>query len=280
MKCNMPRLNYRNYIFWLLLFLPAAGLGQQFKGRVLSTETRAGIGFVNIGIMGRNVGTVSDENGDFAIDLKSIYDNDSIKFSMIGYEPRTFLVSSFKKESAREIYLTPKLYNILEVKVIYHKPRVIKLGTSVTSNELRSGFSDNELGSELGIKLHVKGSVKLTDLNLNIARCTFDTVTYRFNVYQSLDGIDYTNILTSPIYFSFSRGMIDKVITFDLSKYSIIVTGDILISVELYKDMGPGTLLFHTMFFTGTTYHRKTSQGDWTEASGLVGMYLHGLVIK
>jgi len=49
---------------------------------------------------------------------------------------------------------------------------------------------------------------------------------------------------------------------------------------KLYKDLGEGRLLFHTEFFAGTTYHRKTSQGTWTEAPGVIGMYLHGLLIR
>jgi hypothetical protein len=52
------------------------------------------------------------------------------------------------------------------------------------------------------------------------------------------------------------------------------------VTLELYKDLGEGRLLFKTEFFTGTTYHRKTSQGNWTEAPGVVGMYLHGSLIR
>jgi hypothetical protein len=86
--------------------------------------------------------------------------------------------------------------------------------------------------------------------------------------------------LTKPIYISFTKDQINKVIKLDLTEYSIEVEGKILITLELYKDMGKGRLLFHTQFFTGYTYHRKTSQGRWTKAPGLVGMYLHCLTIK
>jgi hypothetical protein len=53
-----------------------------------------------------------------------------------------------------------------------------------------------------------------------------------------------------------------------------------LITLELYKDLGEGRLLFYTQFFTGLTYHKKTSEGKWTKAPGEVGMYLHGELIK
>ena len=164
--------------------------------------------------------------------------------------------------------------------MIYHKPKEIRLGTPVTTNDLRSGFAYNDLGSELGIKVHVKGQVKLKDINFNVAICTFDSVTYRLNIYQSLNQTEYKNILSKLIYISFSKDKINNAITFDLSKYSIIIEGDVLITLELYKDLGEGKLLFHTEYFTGTTYHKKTSEGKWTEAPGVIGMYLHGQLIR
>jgi hypothetical protein len=255
-------------------------LSQSQKGKVLSSKTNSGIGFVNIGIVGKNIGTVSDESGNFTIKLDTIYDNDSLRFSMIGYESKSFLIGHLKENSVQNVYLNPRSYDIQEIKVTYHKPKEIRLGNPVTTNDLRSGFANNDLGSELGINVHVRGQVKLKDINLNVAICTFDSVTYRLNIYQSVNQKEYKNILTKPIYLSFSKDKINNVLTFDLSKYSIIIEGNVLITLELYKDLGEGRLLFHTEFFTGTTYHKKTSEGTWTEAPGVIGMYLHGLAIR
>jgi hypothetical protein len=235
---------------------------------------------VNVGIIGKNVGTVTDQSGNFTLEIDNIYNNDSIRFSMIGYEPKSFLVSTFKENSAKPVYLSPKSYYLTEVKVFYHRTKEIMLGTPVISDALKSGFADNNLGSELGIMVDTKGQVKLEDINLNVAVCTYDSVTYRLNIYKSIDEIEYKNILSEPVYISFSKDKIKNVVTFDLRKYSIIVEGNVLITLELYKDLGEGRLLFYTQFFTGLTYHKKTSEGKWTKAPGEVGMYLHGELIK
>lgn len=253
---------------------------QSQKGIVLSGETNSAIAYVNIGLIGRNIGTVSDESGNFTIKLDKEYDDDSLRFSMIGYNSRTFLVKSFKEDSVKKVYLKPRVYNIQEVKVVYHRPKKIRLGTPVFSNDLRSGFSNNSLGSELGINLFVKRRVKINDINLNVAVCTFDSVTYRLNIYKSVNQSRYENILTQPVYISFTKDMVDKVISFDLSKYSIIIEGDNIIALELYKDLGEGSLLFHTEFFTGTTYHRKASEANWVKAAGAIGMYLNCELIR
>lgn len=274
------KLNIKTGLLLFALFIPEVIFSQSQKGKVFSRETNSGLGFVNIGIIGKNIGTVSDESGNFTITIGDAYDIDTLRFSMIGYESKSFLVGYFKEKSTKDVYLDPISYKLQEVKVIYHKPREITLGTPVFSNDLRSGFAYNDLGSELGIKVQIKRPVKLKDINLNVATCTYDSVTFRLNIYETFNQIEYKNILTKPIYISFTKDKINKVITFDLREYSIIIEGDVLVALELYRDLGEGRLLFRTKYFTGTTYHKKSSEGKWTESSGEIGMYLNGLIIR
>jgi CarboxypepD_reg-like domain len=264
----------------VVLFIPEFIYSQTLNGRVFSRETDLPVGYVNVGIVGRNIGTVTDLYGNYSLNIDPVNHNDSIRFSMIGYQSKIFLISQFIADSVKNVYLDTRTYTISEVKVVYHKLKIIVLGNPVTSDKLKSGFDSNTLGAELGIKLGVRRQVVLTDLNLNVAICSFDSVTYRLNIYQIENKTGYRNILTTPIYISFTKDKINDVITFDLRKYSIIVQGDVLISLELYKDLGEGKLLFNTTWFSGTTYHRQTSQGRWIEAAGVIGIYLNGRIIK
>jgi len=283
MKFYITRLSIKAVLLIFVLFSSIPVYSQSLKGKVLSTSTNAGIGFVNVVIVGKNIGTVSDEDGNFTIEHVNLFDSDSLRFSIIGYESKNLSVLQFKEDSVKKVFLDLKIYKLLEVNVVHkkgRKPKEIIIGTPVVSNDLKSGFENNDLGSELGIKVHVKQPVLLKDLNLNVATCTFDSVTYRLNIYQSVNQIEYKNILTEPIYISFSKDKIMNVISYDLRKYSIIVEGNILIALELYKDLGEGSLLFHTEFFTGFTFHRKTIEGNWTKSPGVIGMYLDGQIIE
>jgi hypothetical protein len=283
MKFNITRLSIKSVLLFFILFNSIPVYSQSLKGKVLSNSTKTGIGFVNVVIVGKNIGTVSDEDGNFKISLVNNFDRDSLRFSIIGYESKTFSVLQFKEDPSKNVFLDFKVYKLLEVTVIHkrgRKPKEITIGTPVVSNELKSGFENNNLGSEFGIKVHVKERVVLKNLNLNVATCTFDSVTYRLNIYQSINQFEYKNILTEPIYISFSKDKIKDVITYDLKKYSIFVEGNILIALELYKDLGEGSLLFHTQFFTGSTFHRKTIDGNWTKSPGVIGMYLNGYIAK
>jgi hypothetical protein len=277
---SLTKFYIKSAILFLAGIIPLQLLSQTQKGNILSNETKTGIGFVNIGIIGRNIGTVADKSGNYSINLTRISDKDSIRFSMIGYDPKTFLVGEFRKDSTRDVYLSQKVYCIPEFTVVYHKPRRIVLGDQVTSDDLRSGFGSNDLGSELGIKVNSRNRVRLENINLNVSICTYDSVTYRLNIYQSINSNEYLNILNEPVYLSFTKDKIKDAITFDLTKYSIIVEGNIMIALELYRDLGEGRLLFHTAYFTGTTYHRKSNTGTWSAASGVVGIYLRGVKVN
>lgn len=48
--------------------------------------------FANIGITGKNIGTVSATAGWFKIELNSKSDKDTLCISCIGYERKTYLV--------------------------------------------------------------------------------------------------------------------------------------------------------------------------------------------
>ena len=283
MKFYITRLSIKAVLLIFVLFSSIPVYSQSLKGKVLSKSTNAGIGFVNVVIVGKNIGTVSDEDGNFTIEHVNLFDSDSLRFSIIGYESKNLSVLQFKEDSVKKVFLDLKIYKLLEVNVVHkkgRKPKEIIIGTPVVSNDLKSGFENNNLGSELGVKVHVRQGVLIKNLKLNVATCTFDSVTYRLNIYQSINQTDYKNILTEPIYISFSKDKIKDVITYDLSKYSITVEGNVLIALELYKDLGEGRLLFNTTFFTGYTFHRKTIEGNWSKSPGVVGMYLEGHIIK
>jgi hypothetical protein len=260
----------------LVMFLsfPELIYSQNMQGRILSSMDDKAIAYVNVVVLGKGVGTVSDMHGNFTLNLDKSYYKDSLQFSMIGYKSKTAPVRFIKNDSVKTFFLDPEVYDLQEVTVSVPKRKYkqIRLGKPVTSDVLRSGFADNTLGSELGIKVNVNCRVRLKELNLNVSVCTYDSVTYRLNIYQLVNQTEFENILTEPIYISFSREDVNNHISFDLSRYSIVVEGTVIVALQLYKDLGAGRLLFHTNFLTGSTQFRKTNDAKWAEATGEIGM--------
>ena len=65
------------------------------KGIIKSENTKEILPYVNIGIIGKGVGTVSNDNGKFEISISKKHLRDSLKISMIGYISQTYLVKDF-----------------------------------------------------------------------------------------------------------------------------------------------------------------------------------------
>ena len=75
------------YVIFFFILISFQGFAQLFNGQVMDEKTKDPIPYVNIGIVGKGVGKVSDSNGNFSIMLDEKYNDDTIKISMIGYTP-------------------------------------------------------------------------------------------------------------------------------------------------------------------------------------------------
>ena len=74
--------------FFIILLLLSSNVllyGQKISGTVLEMNSDKPVEYVNIGIVGRNIGTVSDQNGKYTLDIKSEHHDDTLRFSCIGY---------------------------------------------------------------------------------------------------------------------------------------------------------------------------------------------------
>jgi len=255
-----------NRLLTLLFLISCSSLfGQNIKGIVVDSKSKQPIEFVNIGIVGENVGTVTDLNGSFHFLVDSKYDNDTILFSTIGYSPLLVKVSDLRKNIDRKILLNEKVYEIAEVVI---KPKIFKertLGVTTKFKRIAAGFKDNILGYECGILMKNKKTAFLKTVNINISYCSYDTIFYRLNVYKAHGELDFENILREPIYFKMPKELAKDGIQIDLQSKNIVVEGNFLITLEHVKNLGEGSLNF-CAGLTSKTYYRKTSQGKWQTA--------------
>ena len=91
---------YTALVFIILLIIPASGFAQLTKimGKVTDAETKEPIPFVNIIIMGTTLGTLTDFEGRYSLDIKTTAD--SIRVSLLGYAAQT---KKFQKGQFQEI---------------------------------------------------------------------------------------------------------------------------------------------------------------------------------
>jgi len=246
----------------ILLISCNVSFGQTISGILVNSESRQPVKFVNIGIVEKNVGTVSDANGKFSFNVDSSYDSDTILFSIIGYKPLFIKIADLRKHDENIVILEEKPYELAEVII---KPKIFKqrtLGVTAKFKGIQAGFKDNLLGYELGILMGVKKSAFIKIVNINIASCDYDTIFYRMNIYQVSREKGFENILLEPIYIEMTKESVKDQIQVDLQSKNIVVDGDFLITLEHVKDLGEGNLYFCASMMS-KTYYRKTSQGKW-----------------
>jgi hypothetical protein len=239
-----------------------AAFGQSITGVLVSSKSRQPIQYANIGIVGENVGTVTDVNGIFDFYVDSKYDNDTLLFSVIGYKTRFIKIADLRKKDEHIVLLDERTYELTEVIV---KPKIFKqqtLGVTASFKGFSAGFKDNILGYELGILMKVKKTAFIQKVNINIAHCSYDTIFYRLNIYKVRSEMAFENILQEPVYIEMTKESVKGQIQIDLQSRNIVVDGDFLVTLEHVKNLGDGNLYFCAGLIN-KTFFRKTSQGSW-----------------
>lgn len=266
-------------LFLFLLFVFAASINlpaQIVTGQVANAETKEPIEYTSIGVLNRNLGTVSGLGGKFKLDLKGAADSDTVKVSMVGFQSRLFPVKAFRQHFSvpdNSVFLQPQTRQLNEVVI---KPQ--KMGTMVTGNTTDSkimaeGFVSNDLGSEIGtvLKFRKKKPGRLESVHFNIANNNFDAVKFRVNIYTFKNGQVGENLLQEPIYLK--TEVQSGTISLDLTDRNIIILHDCLLSLEWIEDLGKNNLMFSCGLINAPTYYRKTSQGSWSKAPAGAGFW-------
>jgi len=104
----------RIILLLLLINLFQGGHAQFVHGIVHDKSDNSKIGFASIYINGTSVGTNSDQNGYFELDI-SKYGSLPLTISALGYYSVT--LADFSREKPIEVYLTPKMFELNEVVV-------------------------------------------------------------------------------------------------------------------------------------------------------------------
>ena len=260
------------YLLFICIIYYSDSLSQMYSVQLINKDDGKQIPYANIGIMNKNIGTVSNTKGEFNIELSSEYDNDTLYISCIGYERKAYLISNFKNSFRSTdqiiIELQPKIYELAEVVVRPIGTKIYTLGNFCESNSAYgNAFYSKELGTEIGVLINLpdnKNNAYLQNFRFYVGKFTFNKFPVRLNVYNLKNGKPDENILTEPIFIELTT--VGEYII-ELEKYQIRTNGDFFISLEYYRvsDGKKGELIFCAVENENKRngYFRLTSQGSW-----------------
>lgn len=200
---------------FIFLFLITLSLSAQVKGVVKDSISGKPIAYVNIWVENENIGTTSEENGTFSLNIK---EDKNIVFSALGYETKTIksgkinTVSLFQKTIQLDEIVVENRKNTKEIEIGGFKKGRIKLYYG-------SGIKPTILAKKIEFTEEVSNYPFLKEINfLSLCQIKKAKIILRFFELDNngLPGADY---LGENIIIEVKEGKnINKI---DLEKYHI-----------------------------------------------------------
>ena len=260
------------FLFAFLLSFNALNAQHILQGRIIDAFTKEPLPFVNIGVLKKELGTVSNEDGFFFLEVPDLFAKETLRFSMIGFDERDFQVADLEAIllSNNTLVLAEQTTFLEEVVLTAEKKWDTRVsGNSTTSKLLITGFTSNQLGNEIALFVKVKKTPAYIDgIQFSVVENIYPEVRFRVNVYSSDYRFPDENIMKENIFVTLKQS--EGLISVDLKEYDILVDDDVFISLEwIDEDLGSEGLWFSAGVFGKSIYARSTSQAEWKKQRGL-----------
>ena len=260
------------FLFAFLLCIPVLNAQYILQGRIIDALTKEPLPFVNVGVLKKELGTVSNEDGFFFLEVPDVFAKETLRFSMIGFDQRDFQVADFEAIllSNNTLVLAEQTTFLEEVVLTAEKKWDTRVsGNATTSKLLITGFTSNQLGNEIALFVKVKKTpAYIEGIQFSVVENIYPEVRFRVNVYSSEYRFPDENILKENIFVTLKQS--EGIISVDLKEYDILVDDDVFISLEwIDEDLGSEGLWFSAGVFGKSIYARSTSQAEWKKQRGL-----------
>ncbi|TJY37772.1 carboxypeptidase-like regulatory domain-containing protein [Pontimicrobium aquaticum] len=115
------------------------------EGQIIDSKSKQPLAWVNIGIAGKSIGTVSNNEGNFKMEINDKYNQDTIRISMIGYKERLFKFIDFKNKIRENplFKLEAEVMQLNEVIISNNNKQEHILGNKEFTNNTVYGFQSN-----------------------------------------------------------------------------------------------------------------------------------------
>lgn len=258
------------------------------KGKVIDAETKTELPYTNIGILGTAIGTVSDGDGDFTLEINDTkYLKDRLMFSFLGYEDQFIPIVKLIDQN-NTIELQPLADQLSEVTLTGKAPKEKTIGRNHTgtgtmwTNFYTAGETQNDrLGKEMGMKFNLRGNYRLKSLNFYIGDNEYNSVKFRLNVYQVEDNKPSVSLNKQDIIFDVGDVRSDWV-SVDLDPYDIYLKEELESFAVTIQWLESDKKTPNSKFFSIPTgmspldrkFFREKGMADWKSSNQNLSFYL------
>lgn len=267
----------------LVLFLSVGSWAQRspdsvlLRAQVIDFYSGQPLPYVQVGIAGKNIGTVGGADGRFVLAIPTSARADTLSMGLAGYQSLRMPVAVLEHwELPVGLSPTESVRLAFDDAQISRKSRYF--GHFTQSGVVQTGFNPGYLGREYGVMMRAKKPTLLETIQINFGKCTFDSVYFRLQVYRVHEG-QFESLLSAPQYYAFSKYELLQTLGLDLSELRLVVEGDFLVSIEYYKDLGPGKLQFNSLVGK-PSWVRPTAFGQWEKINLGISLGAYGRPLK
>lgn len=263
----------RNYFFGLILSICTIVQAQiQVKGTVKDSNNLP-ISYCSIGIENSEVGAITDENGQFSIEIPENLTKTHLVFDASGYNLTSKSVHDIQQSSV--VILTEKSISLSEVtlKTEKMKEKIIgqKTRPMLTFSKM---FDENVPTIEQGNIFEIYPTTKLNAFNFHIIPSSkFEEITLKVNIYSVKNGLPVESILDKNIIYKTSTTGWQK-INLTPYKFRFKNVDQIAVTLQLvgYKKLDQEDFVFGVSAkksLAKDLLFRYQSQGNWEASEGV-----------
>lgn len=254
------------YFLFLFLIFTNPSFGQiKIFGTVMQPDSSI-LSYVNIGIKLKNAGTISNENGQFELDIPKQLLKDTLTFSYVGFEELDIPVQAVFNSSMHIFVLKPKTTQLAEVIVTSKQLKQRKIGKKSHSPflwgvaESRGKNDIIEFAKFIDINNIIS---KIQNVNIYLRGVNIDTATFRINFYNIKNNLPGDKNIVKRM--SVKNGWL----TIDLTKENILLNQSFFVGFEF---MPKFKLLKYSLSYGGqlggSYIIRSSSLGNWRKREG------------
>ena len=246
------------------------------KGHIVN-ERGETIEYVSLGFEADSVGTISDANGNFTIEIPANRKNDLV-FTHVSFQNAVIPYEIYSNGQQLTVTMKDKVVELAEVVVgKKNKPHTLSGKSWIRMSTV--GFVGDQNGdTEWGPIFKSRKDYVLSDILLTVATCKYDECVLSFNVYE-LQGKRFVNIMNKPIYKQISPADNGK-------QFSVRPDEDILlkgkkkycICVSVVDHKGNGGVFFPSNF--KSSYARNAVKGKMRKLPACPPIIVKGDEIK
>lgn len=256
----------RSLLLFLLLSLPLVS-AQEHKTKISGTVKDSKgmpVAFVNIGVMGKGFGGMTDGAGTFRLLVPDSLLDEQLTVSHIAYKKYACEIRKVAS-SPLNIVLEDSLLTLPEVNISPMKGKWISNKGMRVPGGVMTTDKAGSLGEEIGISVKLGKDGLLEQIRLPISQCTYDSVLVRVNLYLLSDELNPERLPVQPLYRTIRKTDKKEKILFTYDTPPLIPAGNIRVGFEIVRVDGDGKLIFP--LYSTSSLHRSVSLDDYKKAS-------------